>query len=62
VSPVSFAAIYAGLGDKEKAISSLEQAVEVHDTSLPVHLLSAEFDSLRNEPRFQQLRERVGLV
>lgn len=62
VSPVSFAAIYAGLGEKENAIAALEQAVEVHDTSLPVHLLSTEFDTLRNEPRFQGLRQRIGLA
>ncbi len=44
VSPMSFAAIYAGLGDVEEALAYLERAVEVRDTSLPVHLLSTEFD------------------
>jgi len=62
VSPVCFAAIYAGLGENEKALTALEQAVEVHDTSLPVHLLSTEFDTLRNETRFQELRKRIGLA
>jgi tetratricopeptide (TPR) repeat protein len=61
VSPLSFAAIYAGLGDNEQAFSYLERGVEVHDTSLPVHLLSTEFDRLRNMPRFQALRQRIGL-
>lgn len=60
VSPVCFASIYAGLGDKEKAMIALEQAVEVHDTSLPVHLLSTEFDTLRNETRFQELQNESG--
>ena len=50
---MSFAAIYAGLGDPEKALAYLERAVEVRDTSLPVHLLSTEFDALRNHPQFQ---------
>jgi tetratricopeptide (TPR) repeat protein len=62
VSPVSFAAIYSGLGDTEKALGYLERAVEVRDTSLPVHLLSPEFDRLRDEARFQALRQRMNLV
>jgi tetratricopeptide (TPR) repeat protein len=62
VSPVSFAAVYAGLGDQEKALGCLEQAVETHDTSLPVRLLSTEFDGLRNEPRFQALRQKIGVA
>ncbi len=62
VSPVSFAAIYCGLGDKEKAHSYLEQALAVQDPSLPVHLLNPEFDLLRNEQRFHALRRRIGLL
>ncbi len=62
VSPLSFAAIYAGLGDHDEALLHLESAVEARDTSLPVHLLGAEFDHLRNHPRFQNLRARIGLL
>ena len=62
VSPVNFAAIYAGLNDTEKAFSYLEQAVQSHDTSLPVQLLSPEFDGLRSQPRFQAIRERIGVT
>jgi tetratricopeptide (TPR) repeat protein len=61
VSPLCFAAIYAGLGDTNEALVHLERAVEARDTSLPVHLLSTEFDNLRNDPRFQALRGRIGL-
>jgi tetratricopeptide (TPR) repeat protein len=61
VSPMSFAVIYAGLGDDHEALSYLERALEARDTSLPVHLLSAEFDGLRDHPRFQDLRRRIGL-
>jgi len=61
VSPLSFAAIYAGLGDTEQAFRYLERGVEVHDTSLPVHLLSTEFDRMRGMPRFQALRQHIGL-
>jgi tetratricopeptide (TPR) repeat protein len=62
VSPMSFAAIYAGLGNETEAFACLARAIEAHDTSVPVHLLSAEFDSLRPEPRFQDLLGRIGLL
>jgi len=61
VSPLSFAAIYAGLSDSEQAFNYLERALDAHDTSLPVHLLSTEYDRLRTLPRFHALRERIGL-
>jgi len=62
VSPVTFACIFAGLDDKEKTLDALEQAVSTHDTSLPLQLLGREFDSLRNEPRFVALQQRIGLA
>jgi tetratricopeptide (TPR) repeat protein len=62
VSPVSFASIYAGLNDKDKTLEYLEQAVSVHDTSLPVQLLGTEFDFVRTEPRLIALRQRMGLA
>jgi tetratricopeptide (TPR) repeat protein len=61
VSPVSFAAIYSGLGEEEQALRYLERAVEIRDTSLHLRLLSTEFDNLANHPRFQELRGRIGL-
>lgn len=61
VSPMSFAAIHAGLGDEIQALVYLERAVQARDTSLPVHLLSTEFDNLRSHPQFQDLRGRLGL-
>lgn len=61
VSPVSFAAIYAGLNDTEQALRQLEQALEVRDTSLAVSLLNPQFDSLQREARFQALRQKLGL-
>lgn len=62
VSPVSFAAIYAGLNDPEQALDHLERALQARDTSLPVNLLNPEFDTLRSEPRFQAIRQRLGLT
>jgi tetratricopeptide (TPR) repeat protein len=62
VSPVSFASIYAGLDDKEKALESLEQAVAVRDTSLPMQLLGSEFDPIRTDARFIALRQKIGVA
>jgi TolB-like protein/lipoprotein NlpI len=60
VSPYYFAQIYAGLGDKEKAIAFLERAAE--DRSIWMIWLKPEriFDSIRTDPRFVELRQRVG--
>jgi serine/threonine-protein kinase len=60
VSPYYFAQIYAGLGEKEKAIGSLEQAAE--DRSIWMVWLKVErmFDNIRTDPRFVELRQRVG--
>ena len=62
VSPMSFAAIYAGLNDPQQALHHLERALEVRDTSLPVNLLNPEFDALRSDPRFHSIRQRLGLA
>lgn len=61
VSPLSFAAIYSGLGDEEQALRYLERALEMRDTSLHLRLLSTEFDSLEHHPRMQEIRARIGL-
>jgi tetratricopeptide (TPR) repeat protein len=61
VSPMSFAAIYSGLGEEDEALRHLDRAVEMRDTSLHLRLLSTEFDDLRDHPRFQELRSHIGL-
>jgi len=62
VSPANFAYIAAGLGEKDQALAHLEQALQDRDPSLPVNLLNPEFDTLRDEPRFQALRQKLGLA
>jgi tetratricopeptide (TPR) repeat protein len=62
VSPMNFAAIYAGLGEDDEALAYLDRAVQAHDTSLPVHLLNTEFDRLRRHPKFQDISGRIGLL
>jgi hypothetical protein len=47
------------LGDKEAAIASLEKAYAAHDLQLQF-LPTEQYDSLRSDPRFQELMRKVG--
>lgn len=54
------AIIYASIGDKENALSALEQAVERKDDQAGGMNAEPTFDVLKSEPRFQTLLRRVG--
>ncbi len=60
--PVSAAAIYCGLGDNDRALTYLEEAVASHNTAVPVRTLSPEFACLRDEPRFGELLKKMGMA
>jgi Flp pilus assembly protein TadD len=53
------AMIYASFGDKDQAMNWLEKGYE--ERFNPGVLLRPGFDSLRSDPRFQDLVRRVGL-
>ncbi|HWY07794.1 MAG TPA: tetratricopeptide repeat protein [Candidatus Acidoferrales bacterium] len=53
------AVIYATLGDKNQAMTWLEKGYE--ERFNPGVLLRPGFDSLRSDPRFQELLRRIGL-
>jgi TolB-like protein/DNA-binding winged helix-turn-helix (wHTH) protein/Flp pilus assembly protein TadD len=55
------AAVYAVLGEKEKALALLENAYNAHRPGLIWVDDSPLFDSLRPDPRFQDILRRVGL-
>jgi len=55
-----FAMIYAVLGQKDLAFESLNRAVR-EGTSTIVVLSDPVFDSLRTDPRFREILERIGL-
>ncbi len=62
VSPYQIASVYAGLGEKEQAFAWLEKSYEERDGGLVGHIkVDPRFDSLRSDPRFQDLLRRVGL-
>jgi hypothetical protein len=60
-STVSVAAGYARLGEKEQAFEWLEKAFAEHDNEITYLKVDTSFDSLKSEPRFQDLLQRVGL-
>ncbi|HJZ10775.1 MAG TPA: hypothetical protein VJ521_01410, partial [Acidobacteriota bacterium] len=61
VSPYSIALIYIALQERDPAFEWLEKALEVHEDSLITLKVNPRFDSLRSDPRFQDLVRRVGL-
>ena len=61
VSPTAFARVYVGLGNKEQAITCLEQAYADRSMMMLTLLNDASFDSLRSEPRFTDLVRRMRL-
>jgi len=52
---------YAALGEKEKAFASLEEAYRNHDLDVLSLLSSPELDPLRSDPRYLDLKKRIGL-
>ena len=61
VSPAELATLLAALGQRDAAFASLERAYAAHDLQLQYLGVSAAFAPLRPDPRFQDLRRRVGL-
>lgn len=62
VSPYILATIYAGLGEKDKAMQFLEKAYNERSLEISWHLKAdLRIDSLRSDPRFQDLARRFGL-
>jgi len=60
VAPYLFSVIHAGLGDKAKALESLEKAFETHDVWMIWVNRDPRFDLLRTEPRFQNFLRRMN--
>jgi len=61
ISPFFFALVYAGLGDKDRTFAWLEKAYQERSWYLLSLKSDPKFDSLRADPRFQELLRRVGL-
>jgi adenylate cyclase len=60
VSGFNIAAVYLALGDKEKAMSQLEQGYEQRDVWMKELKAWPWFDTLKNEPRYKDLIRRMN--
>jgi tetratricopeptide (TPR) repeat protein len=62
VAPYNYAAIYAGLGEKDKAFEWLEHAYNSRSLYLALLLTTdPHMDGLRSDPRMADLIRRIGL-
>jgi eukaryotic-like serine/threonine-protein kinase len=60
VSPFHIALVYVGLGEKDQAIEWLEKAKSERDPFLMYIKVDPNFDSLRDNPRFNALVQQMG--
>jgi hypothetical protein len=61
-APYNVAVIYAGLGENDEAFTWLNRAYDDRSYILAEYLTTdARLDSLRSDPRFDELRRRIGL-
>ena len=61
ISLSHLAMVYDGLGEKDLEIDALQQAYENHDSFL-MHVRDAYFfDSVRTDPRFQEIERKIGV-
>ena len=60
VSPVSIAMLHAALGDPERALEWLQTAYDGKDDSLLGLNVHPFWDSIRSDPRFIALLEKIG--
>jgi hypothetical protein len=60
VSPYGLAQVYAVLGDKRSALDMLDRAVNEHAFEVLFLRVDRSFDSLHENPHFQELLKRVG--
>jgi len=62
VPAFDLAIVYEGLGQKQLAIEALQKAYEERDTLMVILKVAPFFDKLRDDPRFQELERRVGVL
>lgn len=60
VSPFDAAAIYVRLGDKQRAFDGLEKEYLEHSSQLIGLKVDPFYDSLRSDPRFDDLLRRMN--
>jgi TolB-like protein/Tfp pilus assembly protein PilF len=62
VEPYFIALIYTALDEKDQAFAWLEKGYEEHFGTMGALKVDPMFDSLRDDPRFENLLQRMGLL
>ena len=62
IRPTSFAIIYSGLNDREKAFEWLEKAYQQRYEGVIYIKCQPYYDNLRSDPRYYDLVQRIGLT
>jgi predicted Zn-dependent protease len=62
MDPIVIVPAYIGMGNNDQAIASLEKAFAQHSNGLTGLKVDPVYDPLRDDPRFQNLLRRVGLI
>jgi TolB-like protein/DNA-binding winged helix-turn-helix (wHTH) protein len=62
IDPCVFAWAYAGAGDKDQTLAWLEKAYSQHSYTLTALKVDPVFDPFRNDRKFQDVLQRVGLA
>ena len=62
VTPAAVASVYIGLGHKDQAFFWLEKAYQEHSYYMAYLKVFPLVDSLRSDPRFEDLLRRIGLT
>ncbi len=55
------AAVYLQLGETEKVLENLENALAKRDQNLPIVNADSRFDAIRSEKRFEEIMRKIGL-
>jgi serine/threonine-protein kinase len=61
VPPVAWAWVHIGLGDVERALECVEQAIDAHDVLVGYLAVGPTYDALRSHARFPGLLRKIGL-
>jgi TolB-like protein/Flp pilus assembly protein TadD len=62
VQPAYIAIVCAAVGERKEALKWLEKAYEQHSPAMTWLKTDPRFDTIRQEPEFQDLMRRVGLI
>ena len=61
LAPTELAYAYLGLGRRAEALDWLDSAVSARDPAMPNYIGDPILDSLRGDPRFRSIRDRMNL-